>query len=46
MFVLFVIIQSAFFVNGFFQRDRSVMLSMGSSAVMTVVAIALTIYYR
>lgn len=46
MLVLFVIIQAAFFMNGFFQRDCSVMLSMGSSAVLTIVAIVLTFYYR
>lgn len=46
MFILFVIIQMAFFTNGFFQRDRMVMLSMGSSAILTVITIGLTLYYR
>jgi uncharacterized protein with PQ loop repeat len=46
MFSLFVVIQLSFFINGFFQRDKAVMISMGSSALLTSIAIMLTLYYR
>ena len=46
MFFLFVVIQISFLINGFFQRDRAVMVSMGASAILTSFAIGLVFYYR
>jgi uncharacterized protein with PQ loop repeat len=46
MFSLFVVIQLSFFLNGFFKRDKPMMLSMGLSALITSFAIILTLYYR
>lgn len=45
MFVLFMIIQLTFFMNGFFQRDKAVMVSMGASVLITTGIVFLTLYY-
>lgn len=46
MFGLFFVIQVSFCLNGFFHRDKNAMISMGSGAMLSMVAIVLTAYYR
>jgi uncharacterized protein with PQ loop repeat len=46
MLGLFLIIQISFTLNGFFQRDKAVMISMGASVPLTTSIIVLVLLYR
>ena len=45
MFALFIVIQLTFLYQGYLQRSVQQMLSMGMSAGLTMITIAVTLYY-
>jgi len=46
MFMIFLIIQGVFALNGFFHRDKAQMVTMGLSTVITVIIIISIIMIR
>ena len=46
MFIIYALIQIAFALEGFFKRNRALMVSMTLSAVVTASIVSLVFYYR
>lgn len=46
MFVIYFFIQVAFSLQGFFRRDKMLMVCLGLSAVVSAVIISLVLYLR
>ena len=46
MFVIYFFIQVAFSLQGFFRRDKMLMVCLGLSAVVSAIIISLVVYLR
>lgn len=46
MFVIYAMIQVAFSLEGYFTRNRMLMVCLGLSALMSFIIIGLILYYR
>lgn len=46
MFVIYFVLQVAFSLQGFFRRDKMLMVCLGLSAVVSAIIISLVLYLR